>query len=283
MRKKLSQTLENNSSKVKIDAYKAFDIIGDIAVTKIPNNSLPQAQSIARAIMARHKNVVAVFHQSSGVTGNFRLRGLTHLCGENRTRTIHKESGCVFNVDVESCFFSPRLQNERLRIANLVEPGEIVLNMFAGVGCFSIIIAKKVPSARIYSVDINPEAFKFMEENVHANRDFERIIPILGDSKMVIESRLQRSVDRVLMPLPEKSLEYLPAAVSAVKQVGGWIHCHLFVHVCRGEISTEKAESEVAAKLSCISGKFEIPFSRVVRPTGPNWYQVVVDIRVGSC
>ena len=104
------------------------------------------AQAVADQIMSIHKGVKTVFIQTSRIAGDFRIRDLKLVAGENKTTTKYKESGCVFAVDVEKCYFSPRLLHERSRIAHLVSNGETVVNMFAGVGCFSIIIAKNRPS-----------------------------------------------------------------------------------------------------------------------------------------
>ena len=116
------------------------------------------------------------------------------------------------------------------RIARLVKSGETVVNMFSGVGCFSIIIAKTVTQTKVFSIDVNPIAVQYMEENVRINRVYGKVIPLLGDSKDIINAKLQGKADRVLMPLPEKALEYLPYAVSALKKRGGWIHYYDFQH-----------------------------------------------------
>ena len=143
-------------------------------------------EAVAKQIMAIHKGVKTVFSQTSPVRGDHRVRELTLLAGENKTVTKYKEAGCIFAVDIEKCYFSPRLKHERLRIASQVSPNETVVNMFAGVGCFSIIIAKTVPETKVYSIDINPTAYQFMVENVRINRVFGRVQPMLGDSKEIV-------------------------------------------------------------------------------------------------
>ena len=279
MTKRLRKTLPNvKASDGSAGVYNSFDIIGDIAIVKLPDPSPANAQAVAEAIMSRHKGMKTVLIQSAKVSGDYRLRRLTHVAGENKTRTVHKESGCVFAVDVETCYFSPRLLLERWRIAQLVKPDEIVVNMFAGVGCFSIIIAKQVPSAKVYSIDVNPMAIQFMQENIRLNRVYGKVVPLLGDSKTIIENKFQRIADRVLMPLPEKALEYLPCAVSALKAGGGWIHFHSFEYAGKTEDPEKKAKLKVAEKLGALGVDFEVPFSRVVRKVGPNWHHVVVDI-----
>jgi tRNA (guanine37-N1)-methyltransferase len=258
--------------------YNSYDIIGNIAIIRMPFASVEIAQSAAKAIMGVNKSVKTVLAQESPVAGDFRLRRLTHVAGENKTSTVHKETGCLFSVDVAKCYFSPRLSHERSRIAGLVKPKETVVNMFAGVGCFSIIIAKHSSAAKVFSIDVNPEAVQFMQKNIRLNRVFAKVIPLLGDSKGVINSRLQRVADRVLMPLPEKALEYLPYAVSALKASGGWIHYYDFEHAEKTESPAEKTKLKAAEKLARLGVAFKIPHSRVVRSTGPNWYQVVLDI-----
>jgi len=263
-----------------VDVYSAFDIIGDIAIIKLPKTSKAKAEAVAEAIMNRHKNVKAAFVQTSGVTGDFRLRSLKHVAGENRTVTVHRESSCCFAVDVESCYFSPRLLHERLRIASFVQPEEVVVNMFAGVGCFSIIIAKHAKAAKVFSMDVNPVAVKFMEENIRRNRVYGKVVPLLGDAKEIINARLQHYADRVLMPLPEKAFAYLPCAVSALKTSGGWIHVHAFEHALKTENPAEKVRQKLTETLAALEINFEVPHVRVVRSTGPNWFQLVADVHV---
>jgi len=260
--------------------YNSFDIVGDIAIIKTPRGNIANAETVAKQIMSVHKNVKAVLCQASQITGDFRVRKLRLLAGENKTTTTYKESGCTFNVDVERCYFSPRLINERSRIARLVQSGETVVNMFSGVGCFSIIIAKQVPSAKVYSIDINPQAFEFMQQNIQLNHVVSQVTPLLGDAKALIETRLKGCADRVLMPLPEKAIEYLPIAVSALKTSGGWLHVHLFEHALKTEDVKEEAKLKLTDALSSLGVPFEVPFVRVVRDTGPNWYQIVTDVLV---
>ena len=263
-----------------LGVYNAFDIIGNIAIFKLPDSSAAKAEAVAEAIMNRHKNVKTVFVQTSAVTGDFRLRNLMFVAGENRTYTVHKESGCSFAVDVGSCYFSPRLFYERMRIARLVKPEEVVVNMFAGVGCFSIIIARYAQAVKIFSIDVNPVAVKFMEKNIRLNRVYGKAVSILGDATAIINARLWRCADRVLMPLPERALEYLPCALTALKASGGWVHVHTFEHAVNPVDPKEKVRHKVASALAALNVDFVIPFVRVVRSTGQNWFQLVADVQI---
>ncbi len=279
LREKLATTLPVAELK---GVYDSFDLIGDIVIFKVPKENTANIQTIANQIMTTHASVKSVFLQTSPVLGDFRVRMLKLVAGEDKTRTSYKEAHCVFQVDVEKCYFSPRLSFERQRIANLVKNGETVVNMFAGVGCFSIIIAKTAPLSKVFSIDVNPTAYGFMEENVRFNRVYGRVTPLLGDSKDVIQAKLRRAADRVLMPLPELALEYLPYAVMALKKDGGWIHYYDFEHAAGKENPAEKTRQKVSQKLDTLGIAYDFGFSRVVRSTGPNWYQTVLDIQVAG-
>jgi len=260
--------------------YKSYDIVGDIVTIRIPEPLKERSKIIAEAVMQTHKRVKSAWRQASPISGDFRLRGLEFILGERKTETFHREHGCIFKVDLEKCYFSPRLSYERMRIARQVQPDETILNMFAGVGCYSIIIAKHSKPEKIFSIDINPVAIQYMKENIKLNKVEEKVIPIQEDAKKVIEERLQNIADRVLMPLPERAYQYLDCALLALKPTGGWIHYYDFEHAKKGEKSIEKIESKVSEKLLILGVNFEVAFGRIVRTTGPNWYQVVLDIQV---
>jgi len=276
LRKILSEFLPPDES---VYIYNSYDIVGDIAILRLTDKSRRHSQIIAEAIMSVHKNVKTVLVQTSLVHGDFRLRKLEYITGENKVTAVHKESGCRFSVNLGECYFSPRLFYERMRIAKQVRNGEFIVNMFAGVGCFSIVIAKHSNAEKVYSIDINPAANQNMQENVRLNRVYGKVIPILGDAKDVIEKRLCHVADRVLMPLPEKAFEYLPYALLTLKKACGWIHYYDFEHAKKNENPIEKVKLKVAEKLGSLGVAFEIPFGRVIRTTGPNWYQIVLDIK----
>lgn len=272
---------ESLSSEELSVVFSSYDIVGDIAIIRVPQVLVSKSSVIAHSIMQVHKNVKTVLMQTTAVSGDYRLRKLECVAGEERTLAVHREFGCVFEVDLARCYFSPRLAFERKRIADLVKPHEIVVNMFAGVGCFSIIMAKHSGVDKVFSVDLNPWAVEFMRKNVRLNRVQGRVIPLHGDSAVLVRERLSHVADRVLMPLPEKAYEYLDCALLALKPDGGCVHYYDFVHAGKDEEPVEKVRDKVAAKLSGLSVNYDVPFGRVVRATGPNWFQVVLDISIG--
>jgi tRNA (guanine37-N1)-methyltransferase len=257
---------------------RSYDVVGDIAIIRAPQGLAPESSVFAHAVMQVHSNVKTVLMQAGAVSGDFRIRRLEWVSGERKTLAVHREFGCVFEVDLARCYFSPRLSFERKRVASLVQPNEVVVNMFGGVGCFSIVMARHSDVAKVFSIDLNPSAVEFMRKNVRLNRVEGRIFPLHGDSTVIVRERLSHVADRVLMPLPEKAYEYLDSALFALKPSGGWIHYYDFVHAGKDEEPVEKVRDKVAANLSELKMNYDVPFGRVVRATGPNWYQVVLDI-----
>ena len=256
--------------------YGGFDIVGNIAVIKIPDSLLSKKNIVAAALLEQVKPVKTVLMQSTPVSGEFRTRTLELIGGEDKTKTEYREYGCIFMVDLATAYFSPRLSNERQRIADLVQPGETVANLFAGVGIFSIIIAKKVPKTRIYSIDINPNAHQQALENIKINKLSEKVIPILGDARDVV-SEIKGKADRVLMPLPEKATEYLNTAQVVLKPPFGIIHYYTHTYASRRE-NAFKEPAKVVEKV--LKNRYSIISQRIVREVGPRWYQVVLDLKV---
>jgi tRNA (guanine37-N1)-methyltransferase len=179
-------------------------------------------------------------------------------------------------VDVENTYFSPRSSTERLRIAKLTSENEVIANMFAGVGTFSIIIAKMNKTCKIYNIDCNPFANEMSIINAKLNRVQNRVFPLCGDAKDIIHDQIRGQCDRVLMPLPERSSEFVDSAVLALK--GGRGVIHFFVHVKANSKNTarEKAESHIQTVFN--KYRHENLHTRIVREVGPRVYQIVSDV-----
>ncbi len=210
------------------ELFSAFDQIGDIIVVRIPDSLVSKKKIIGETLLDQVKTANSVFYQSSAVEGDFRTRNLELLAGNDKTETEYKEYGCRFIVDVEKAFFSPRLSTERERIANLVKEDEVIINMFGGVGMFSIMAAKK-KKCTVFNIDINPIASQLCEKNVERNKLMGNVISINGDAAQTISAQLENKGDRTLMLLPERSDEFLVPAILATKN-NGFIHYYSHIH-----------------------------------------------------
>jgi tRNA (guanine37-N1)-methyltransferase len=257
--------------------YSAFDQIGDIIIIKIPDDLMPKKRLIADTILANVKTAKAVFAQVSPVKGDYRVRDLEFAAGENRTITEHREHGCRFKVDVAKTYFSPRLSTERLRIASMVGEHETIVNMFAGVGTYSILMTKINKTCKVYSIDSNIVAVELCEVNARLNRVQDRVVSIYGDAAKVIKGKLVGQADRVLMPLPERAKEFVESAALALKKKGV---VHYFTHI---KADSKNASQDLA--LQNVHSAFrkynhDVQKIRVVREVGPRIYQIVADISV---
>jgi tRNA (guanine37-N1)-methyltransferase len=274
----LKKALENVLTEKESDKLiSAFDQIGEIIIVRIPDSLLSKKKIIGKALLDDVKIVRSVFYQSSAVSGDFRTRDLEILAGEDNTETEYKEFGCRFTVDVEKAFFSPRLSTERERIANLIQNGEIMTNMFAGIGMFSIMAAKK-KKCTVYSLDINPIASKLCETNIGLNKLSGKVISINGDASEIIKEQLMDKSDRTLMLLPERSDEFLQSAIDTTKD-GGIIHYYSHIHADK-KIDAGKLSEEHYRQVTPV--KSEILHSKIVRAVGPRYYQTVVDVKISK-
>ena len=184
--------------------WKRIDIVGDIAIIKRPfNMDVEELKPLAEKLLEKLSYIKSVWAASSPVEGAYRLRDYVHLAGEKRSWTIHREYGCSFLVDITRVYVSPRLSYEHYRIAKLVKPGEVVINMYAGAGQFSIMIACHSAARKVYSIDINPDAYYFMVRNIEMNRVENIVTPLLGDAAWIVPKLLYSTATRILMPLPE--------------------------------------------------------------------------------
>ena len=260
--------------------YSAFDIVGSIIIIKIPDSLNKKKQIIAETILMNIKSAKSIFAQTSAVQGDYRLRTLEYLAGVNCPTTEYKEHGCRFKVDVSKTYFSPRLSTERIRVSNMIADNEIITNMFAGVGTYSILIAKNNKTCKVYSIDSNPVANELALLNAELNKVQERVIPICGDAKEVIVKQLRGTSTRVLMPLPEKAKEFVDFAVMALKEKKGVIH--YFAHIRATSKKLALANAAIDIQYAFTNHDYRIVSTRIVREVGPRLYQTVSDIIVNN-
>jgi len=257
----------------------SYDIIGSkekaVAIVEIPEDLQKKEKEIANQILTRHKNVKSILKKVSERKGIHRTTEYELLAGDPNTEVIHKEHYCKFKLDPKLVYFSPREGTERLRIANQVKPKETVMLMFAGIGVYAIIIAKKQPKVdKIISIEINPSAYEYMKENIRINKLGNKIFPILGDVK-VKSKEWYGEFDRVIMPLPHNAWKFLDSAFKCLKS-HGIIHMYII-----------EKEENIKNKVREIMNKFSNKIKRKpsykikkVLPYAPRTYKYRVDIKI---
>ncbi len=257
---------------------KSFDIIGHVAVIEIPEELREKERIIAEAIMKVHPNVRTVAVEEGPTSGPYRVQPVRVIAGEKNLLTLYKEHSVEMWVEVGSVYFSVRHSFERKRIAEQVKPGEVVAALFAGVGPYPLVIAKKQPLVKkIYAVELNPKAYELMVKNVEHNRLERKIIPVWGDVRDVVPRMFSRMADRVIMPLPKSAEDFLDVAMEALKPEGGIIHFYTFG-------PAEDPYSRAEKKIKEIAGKWgydvEFLLERKVADYAPRVWKVVIDAKV---
>jgi tRNA (guanine37-N1)-methyltransferase len=256
----------------------SFDIIGEIAVVELPHELAEFSSAIGEGVLEINPHLRLVLRKSSEVSGKFRTRKFEAVAGVGSTETVHKEFSCLLQLDVAKVYFNPRLSHERMRVARQVKEDERILDMFAGVGPYSILIAKIQQDSKIYSVDINPEAFRYLERNILLNRVADRVVPILGDAGKLAARELSRTADRVIMNLPSESSRFLQAAVKALKEDGGVIHYYTFASRTESIDEIKKTVGSAIGSQGRIVDSFT--FSDVIKEVASSRVQVALDIVV---
>ncbi len=258
--------------------WSRIEILGDIALIRKPLDfdDVEALRRLGEELLKRLPYVKSVWLAISPVRGMERVRQYLHLAGEKKSETIYREHGCSFVLDITKVYVSPVLGYDHIRTARMVRDGERILNMFAGIGGYSIVISKHAKPSYVLSIDLNPYAVKYLKTNVELNRVEHLNDVVLGEA-ISVTSSMPREFHRVLMPLPELWREALRAALKAVK-MGGYIHPHIFVEANRRKEAFEKASQIVGEELRSLGAMHRIVGGHVIRSVGPRKYHVVLDI-----
>ena len=234
------------------------ELVGGIAI--LQEDDLVGAEKILASRPSLHTAVYA----KGEVSGEYRTREFTILAGRPTTRTQLTEHGHRFTVDLAGAYFSARLSTERQRLLDQVQEGEVILDMFAGVGPFAITLAEK--AALVVAADLNPQAIELMLENIWQNRA-RNVLPVLADARR-LSSVLPWKFDRIVMNLPLAGTEFLPDAFRLC-EAGGTIHFYSLI----------SAEGEHTARIQELGGT--VLAEREVRSYSPSQWHAVYDVRTG--
>ncbi|MBI5803685.1 methyltransferase domain-containing protein [Candidatus Pacearchaeota archaeon] len=196
-----------------------YDVVGNIAIVKFPGEmKQKEKREIAEEFLKQHKSVRTILEKSGKFKGRLRKQRTKWTAGEKTKEAIYRENDCVFGLNVESCYFSPRLSTERKEIALKVEKGEEVLVMFGGVAPFAIVIGKLGKSKKIFSIELSKECNKYAKENVKRNK-LSNVYVVQGDVRKVA-SKIKDKFDRIIMARPNLEDSFLDVAFKVIKKKG---------------------------------------------------------------
>jgi len=260
---------------------RSYDVIGSeeksVAIIEIPKELENKKTLIAEAVMKVNKNIKSVLNKTSGRKGTYRLEEIELIGGDENTEVMHKEHGYLLKLDPRKVFFSPREATERQRIASQVKPNEVVVVFFSGVCPYAIAICKRqLLVGKVYTIEINPDAHTYAQENVRINKLAHKIVLINGDVNKVSRD-LKIKFDIIIMPIAVGGEKYLDNSFKLVKD-GGMIH---FYSV--GDNKNLFVEAEKLVINAAINNRKKIRIENKVKvlPFGVRKYKICLDIRAG--
>jgi tRNA wybutosine-synthesizing protein 2 len=250
-----------------------WELLGDVLLMKIPPELEEEKATIAKAYAEElgAKTVLRDF----GIQGDLREPNVQLLYG-SETETTHKENGILFRLDCARLMFSSGNVDERIRMASIPKEGEVVVDMFAGIGFFSLPMAVHSRPKKIYSLELNPVAFQYLQENIKLNNIENIIKPVLGDNR---DFECENIADRVVMGYLEDTHRYLPKALDILKDEGGIIHYH---EKCPNEILETRPLERVRQAVEKKGYAMELLGLKNIKSYAPGVSHVVLDVRVDS-
>jgi len=180
-----------------------YDFLGNVAILKFPEKTkIKEKKEFAKNILNERKNVETVLEKAEKVHGRLRTITTKFLMGKKTKEALYRESGCILKLNIDSCYFSPRLSNERLEVAGKIEKNDNVLVLFSGVAPFPIVIAKHSQAKKIVAVELGRECCKYAKENVKLNK-LSNVEIIQGNVKRLDKLIKREKFDAIVMPRPQ--------------------------------------------------------------------------------
>lgn len=219
--------------------------------------------------------VETVLAQTGPVEGELRRPSVEVLAG-GRTVTEVVEHGVRYRFDAAKIMFATGNRTERQRISHLVLPGEVVMDLFAGIGYFVVPIARRSSPRKVWAVEKNPAAHRFLLENLEANGVRDRVETRLGDNRTV--DLPPNGADRILLGYLPDSRPWIGRAMALARPRGTWLHVHGVFDSRPGLASAARAVQDAVSSQGGVV--LLPPVAREVKPYGPGRSHVVVDLSV---
>ncbi len=258
---------------------RGFQTLADIAILELKEDLLPWKVPLAQAYVDALKHIKSVYLKGGPVSGPYREpSGFKHILGPERDVIVHKENGVQFKFDFTKIMWSKGNIHERKHLASLVKEGETIVDMFAGIGYFSLMIAVHAKPRQIFSIEWNPTAFGFLKENIQLNKVEHIIKPMFGDCEVACGflTRMGLQADRIIMGVIPAPKEQVHSALALVSPTGTVIHYEgLTEHQ-----DIEPLLADVTEAASDYDYKWELLDHRFVKSYGPHVDHTVLDVLI---
>ncbi len=187
----------------------SYDLLGEVII--IRKNVLENISSEELIYTLRKLNpkIKAIYVKHETID-SYRVPKLELIWGEPVEEVIVKEYGLKFKILLGKVYYNKRLSEEHRRIAELCRDGEVVMDLFSGIGGFAIHIASLRKSI-VFANDLNPYAYQCILDNIVLNKKFLKgiIIPMKLNALFFTELKPLHSIfDRIIANLPHNSLEF---------------------------------------------------------------------------
>ncbi|MFQ5819529.1 MAG: class I SAM-dependent methyltransferase family protein [Candidatus Heimdallarchaeota archaeon] len=254
---------------------RGWNRLGHIAILSLHETLTPYRTLIGKACLSILKNVQTIARKVGPTFGTFRTPQLEVIAGENRTETIHKEHGCLFELDAAQITFSSGNHFERKRLIEVVEEGASVVDMFACVGNLSIPLAVH-KKAQVIGIELNPVAFEFLTRNIKRNKIETRYQPLFGDNRDLTP---ENWADHVLLGCWGWDDLQIARGIRVLKvERGGWLHIHELVPPRQVASAIQKVKENLLA--TPWGFRVEQYHTRRVKEVGPCFFHVVTDLQL---
>jgi tRNA wybutosine-synthesizing protein 2 len=249
-----------------------WEMLGDILIIKFPTELDNYANQLA-PVYAEVLGAVTVLREIDVIKGPMRIPSMEILYG-HRTETIHKENGVLFKFDAAKLIFSSGNIDERARIAIIPNFDEVIVDMFAGIGYFTLPIAVHSKPNRIYACELNPTAFEYLQENIRLNQVENIVEPILGDNRVTAPENV---ANRVILGYIKNTQEFLSKALRILKNGTGILHYH---DTSPNELLPDKPFEDLKTVAAEVNRNAELLNYYKIKSYAPGVSHVVIDVLI---
>ncbi|KAG8805577.1 tRNA(m(1)G37)methyltransferase, partial [Serendipita sp. 400] len=176
------------------DMPTAFTLMGHLAHVNLRDEYLPYKYLFGQVILDKNRGLRSVVNKTDNIDTTFRFFKMETIAGETDTMVEVHESGCTFRFDFAKVYWNSRLGTEHERLVSMFQPGDLVADVFAGVGPFAIPAARK--SCLVFANDLNPSSAEYLLQNCGENRVQDRVRVTNLDGREFINSSVIEALDR---------------------------------------------------------------------------------------
>ena len=252
-----------------------WEKVGDVLTIKVPTELSIYKEKIGEKY-AEVLNCKTVMNDVGGITGIFRVPNFEIIYGSENTETIHKENGVRFKLDPQRVMFSSGNMDERIRMATVSNKNETVVDLFAGIGYFSLPMAVHSRPKRIFACEINPVSYDYLCKNIVINDVSSIVESLKGDSREVAPKNV---ADRVIMGYIGGTGMFLSTAFECLRNHTGIIHYH---DTFSEDLFLDKALKIVQKEAEKYELKIEVLRHKLVKSYAPGISHFVFDIKIGE-